>query len=98
AEANLAGADFGRAVSTAGDVNGDGYADVIVGSPVFANGQAGEGRTFLYRGSASGLSPTPHWTDESNQAFALFGFAVGTAGDVNGDGYADVIVGAYAYA
>jgi len=97
AEADLAGADFGRAVSTAGDVNGDGYADVIVGSPLFANGQAGEGRTFLYRGSASGLSPTPHWTDESNQAFAQFGFAVGTAGDVNGDGYADVIVGARSY-
>jgi len=97
AEADLAGAEFGRAVSTAGDVNGDGYADVIVGSALFANGQAGEGRAFLYRGSASGLSPTPQWTDESNQAFAEFGFAVGTAGDVNGDGYADVIVGARSY-
>ena len=97
AEADLAGAEFGRAVSTAGDVNGDGYADVIVGSPLFANGQAGEGRAFLYRGSASGLSSTPQWTDESNKAFAEFGFAVGTAGDVNGDGYADVIVGARSY-
>ena len=94
---NQALADFGVSVGTAGDVNGDGYADVIVGSFFYDNGQTDEGRAFVYYGSASGLSTAPDWTAESNQAHALFGVSVGTAGDVNGDGYADVIVGAYFY-
>jgi hypothetical protein len=87
-------AEFGYAVGTAGDVNGDGYADVIVGAAQFNNGLHAEGRAFVYHGAGSGLSLTPNWTAESNQASALFGYAVGTAGDVNGDGFADVIVGA----
>ena len=94
AEQNQAHACFGWSVSTAGDVNGDGYADVIVGARLFDNGQVDEGRTLVYHGSASGLSPTADWTAESDQAGAEFGTSVSTAGDVNGDGYADVIVGA----
>ncbi len=92
-----AGDRFGVSVSTAGDVNGDGYADVIVGAPGYSNGQSGEGKAFVYHGSASGLSATPAWAAESNQADAQFGYSVSTAGDVNGDGYADVIVGAPYY-
>jgi uncharacterized repeat protein (TIGR01451 family) len=95
AESDQASADFGASVGTAGDVNGDGYADAIVGAPLFDNGQTNEGRAFVYHGSATGLSVTPGWTAESDQASAAFGLSVGTAGDVNGDGYADVIVGAY---
>jgi hypothetical protein len=97
AESDQAFARFGRSVRTAGDVNGDGYADVIVGASDYANGQADEGRAFVYQGSATGLSTTPDWTAESNQASAFFGWSVGTAGDVNGNGYADVIVGAHGY-
>jgi len=93
AEGNQGGAVFGYSVGTAGDVNGDGYADVVVGAPSFTNGQSQEGRAFVYQGTASGLSSTPSWTAESNQASAQFGTSVGTAGDVNGDGYADVVVG-----
>jgi hypothetical protein len=84
-------------VGTAGDVNGDGYDDVIVGAEGYDGGDIDEGAAFVYHGSATGLSTTPDWTAESNQAEAYFGHSVGTAGDVNGDGYDDVIVGAYRY-
>jgi hypothetical protein len=97
AESDQGGALLGWSVGTAGDVNGDGYDDVIVGAPWYGNGQTYEGRAFVYHGSASGLSTTPNWTAESDHQSALFGGSVGTAGDVNGDGYDDVIVGASSY-
>jgi hypothetical protein len=97
AESDQGAANFGRSVSTAGDVNGDGYSDVIVGAYTYDNGQADEGRAYVYLGSAVGLSGIPAWTVESDQANAQFGITVATAGDVNGDGYADVIVGSYLY-
>ncbi len=95
AESDQTGAEFGSSVSTAGDVNGDGYSDVIVGAWLFDNGQTDEGRAYVYHGSAGGLSATASWTAESDQASAHFGISVSTAGDVNGDGYSDVIIGAY---
>jgi hypothetical protein len=94
AESDQDYASFGFSVGTAGDVNGDGYDDVIVGAPYYDNGNADEGSAFVYHGSASGLSTTPDWTAESNRAFTNFGHSVGTAGDVNGDGFDDVVVGA----
>ncbi|MFH0980802.1 MAG: integrin alpha [Planctomycetota bacterium] len=97
AESNQANADFGGSVMTAGDVNGDGYSDVIVGAPLYDNGELDEGRAFVYHGSAAGLSAAANWWAESNQAGACFGYSVATAGDVNGNGYADVIVGAFCY-
>lgn len=97
AESNQSGALLGFSVATAGDVNGDGFSDVIVGAWGYDNGQTSEGRALVYHGSASGLSFTAQWTAESNQAAALFGYSVATAGDVNGDGYDDVIVGAFSY-
>ncbi|MCX7047238.1 MAG: FG-GAP-like repeat-containing protein, partial [Candidatus Sumerlaeota bacterium] len=97
AESDQVGAQFGASVASAGDVNGDGYADVIVGAPTYDNDQIDEGRAYLYLGSATGLLPTASWTAESNQAGTGFGGSVATAGDINGDGYADVIVGATGY-
>ncbi len=89
-----AGADYGWSVSTAGDVNGDGCADVVVGAPHFDGGEADEGRAYVYRGSPAGVMTTASWIVESDVVGARFGSAVATAGDVNGDGYADVLVGA----
>ncbi len=94
AESNQAQTGFGYSVASAGDVNGDGFGDLIVGAPWFDNGQTDEGRAFLYLGSASGLSPSASWTAESNQGLAQFGFSVASAGDVNGDGHGDVVIGA----
>ena len=96
-ESNQAGASLGASVMTAGDVNGDGLSDVIIGAPGFDNGQLGEGRAFVYHGTPTGIAVIPAWTEEVNQASAAFGVSVSTAGDVNGDGFSDVIVGADGY-
>ena len=96
-EINQANSFFGVSVSTAGDVNKDGYSDVIIGSSFFDNGETNEGRIFIYLGSSSGLSKTPFFTAEGDQVNAFFGKSVACAGDVNKDGYSDVIVGAPGY-
>ncbi len=96
-ESDQASSYMGYQVNTAGDVNGDGYSDVIIGVSYYDNGQSNEGRTYVYHGSAIGLSATPNWTVESEQANAYFGISVASAGDVNGDGYCDVIIGATYY-
>jgi FG-GAP-like repeat/FlgD Ig-like domain/FG-GAP repeat len=97
AESNQTGAHYGISVGTAGDVNGDGFSDVIVGAWHYSNGQEHEGRSFVYHGSASGLETTAAWTGESGQEGGYLGISVGTAGDVNGDGFSDVIAGAQGY-
>ena len=92
----------GSSVAGAGDVNGDGYADVIAGAPTYANGLSNEGAAFVFLGGAEGI---PNGSAiavataqlESNQEAAFFGTSVAGAGDVNGDGFADVIVGANSY-
>ena len=90
----LSGARLGAAVADAGDINGDGYTDAVFGAPNASNGQAGEGLAYVHYGSTNGLSAAPNLTLEANVAGASFGYSVSSAGDVNGDGYADVIVGA----
>jgi uncharacterized repeat protein (TIGR01451 family) len=85
---------FGFSVATAGDVNGDGYADVVVGAHLFANSL---GKVYVYHGSAMGLSATPDFGAAGESSNNSFGGSVATAGDVNGDGYADVVVGAPGY-
>ncbi|MFB3909330.1 MAG: FG-GAP-like repeat-containing protein [Candidatus Eisenbacteria bacterium] len=93
-ESNVANASFGGSVDTAGDVNGDGYDDIVVGAHRYANGQSSEGRAYLFYGSANGILSTPAWTFESNVADASLGLHVCGNGDVNGDGFADVLVAA----
>ncbi len=97
ASTTLAGPDgnssaFGNTLASAGDVNGDGFADLLVGT-------IGAGsvppRAYLYLGGASGLA-----TDAINGVGVReaigggAGVSVTSTGDVNGDGYADVLVGA----
>jgi len=88
---------FGCSVGAAGDVNGDGYSDIIIGAYGYSNGQAGEGYFSIHLGSATGVTVAAHLSVESNVASAQLGFSVAGAGDVNGDGYSDVIVGGNTY-
>ena len=96
-ESNKEDGNLGISVSTAGDVNGDGFSDIIAGAPGYENGEISEGRIVVFHGSATGLPSTPDWSVESNQQYAFAGWSVSTAGDVNNDGYSDVIISAYQY-
>ncbi len=89
-----AGDAFGFAVSGAGDMNKDGYADVIVGA--YHNGAGGKdaGRAYVYYGGAA-PSERPALVLTGEAAGDAFGYSVSGAGDVNGDGFGDVAVGAY---
>jgi hypothetical protein len=86
---------FGYAVASAGDVNGDGYDDIVVGAYQNDDGGSDAGKAYVYLGSASGLSATAPWIVTGEAGDDYFGYAVASAGDVNGDGYDDVIVGAH---
>ncbi|PSL25678.1 FG-GAP-like repeat-containing protein [Dyadobacter jiangsuensis] len=96
-KSNTPNANFGASVSNAGDVNGDGFGDIIIGAPGITNGQNNEGVARVYYGSSNGIASPFNTLIEVNQAEAAFGTSVASAGDVNGDGYDDVIVGAPYY-
>jgi hypothetical protein len=87
----IASALFGQALAGAGDVNGDGYADVVIGAP---GAYAGAGRAYVFYGSTVGLPEIPSLAIPSpGGPGAGFGSAVASAGDTNGDGLADVAIG-----
>jgi hypothetical protein len=96
-ECNLSSARCGHAVSSAGDVNHDGYADIILGAPNYDRLWTDDGVALLFFGTPQGLSDTPNQTFGGEQENAEFGASVAAAGDVNGDSYDDVVVGAPAY-
>ncbi|MBW4679740.1 MAG: putative Ig domain-containing protein [Microcoleus vaginatus WJT46-NPBG5] len=83
---------LGRSVSEAGDVNGDGYADVIVGAYNADPNQTSPGRSYVVFGGPSGNNGG--FTINGETAGDHAGISVSSAGDVNGDGLDDLIVGA----
>jgi hypothetical protein len=99
-----AGDQGGRSVASAGDVNGDGFDDLIVGAPYAdPQGQKIAGSSYVVFGRAGGFAPTLELSAlDGTSGFRLdgatagdvSGFSVASAGDVNGDGFNDLIVGA----
>ncbi len=87
------GSDFGAAVAGAGDVNNDGYDDLIVGAPYYTETEIGQGAAYLFYGGAA-MDALSDLKMVGPQNRAWFGFSVAGAGDVNNDGYDDLIVGA----
>ncbi len=88
------------AVAAAGDVNGDGYGDIVVGAclgdgmdvaPTHCGGQV-----YVYTGTSSGtLNTSPFATLTRPAGATTQGYTVSSAGDFNGDGYGDIVAGDY---
>jgi hypothetical protein len=93
------GDSSGKSVASLGDINGDGFGDVLIGSPYAdANGRWSSGVSYVVYGNASGTNLDLANFDAS-QGFRIIGnftagYSVSAAGDVNGDGVTDLLIGA----
>jgi hypothetical protein len=95
------GSDFsGISISTAGDVNGDGLDDILIGAVGNSDGGTNAGKTYLILGASLSSSST---IDLATADYSFIGetsgdasgHSVSTAGDVDGDGLSDILIGAY---
>ncbi|XP_018516918.1 integrin alpha-IIb isoform X2 [Lates calcarifer] len=87
---------FGSALAVLGDLDMDGYQDVAVGAPW--SGDSGQGQVFIYLGNSNGLSATPFQVIDSPLPCSrtAFGFTLRGRADIDGNGYPDLLVGAWA--
>ncbi|HEX8256418.1 MAG TPA: hypothetical protein VF589_02185, partial [Allosphingosinicella sp.] len=101
----LSNAQTGTSVASAGDVNGDGYDDLIIGAPVAdPGGLTDAGESYVLFGSGAGFAASVELSAlNGSNGFRIPGLSandysgrsVASAGDVNGDGLADFIIGAH---
>ena len=97
----VASSQSGTSVSGAGDVNGDGVADLIIGAP-YANSAAGASYVVFGKPGIGNSGSIALLSLNGSNGFVLpgvtnsySGYSVSDAGDINGDGVADLIIGAY---
>ena len=116
-QGDMAGDQLGFSVSGAGDVNGDGFDDLVVGASNGDDGDTNAGEAYIVYGKTgtgsqfgsaviadgetrqvldtSMLAPAAGFIIQGDMSDDRLGVSVSGAGDVNGDGLADLIVGAY---
>lgn len=87
---------FGYSVSNAGNMDGDAFDDIVVGTPYFTTSLTGiaAGRVEIYKGGATGIVTTPASIIAGQTASELFGFSVSSGGKVKGDAFDAIIAGA----
>ncbi len=88
-----ASSTYGSVLAWAGDLNGDGYEDLIAGDPEYSTSTSTDGgMAYVFLGSSAGVGSTADWSVGGYKSSEL-GLALSGAGDVDGDGYDDVLVG-----
>ena len=88
------GSWMGYSVSSAGDFNGDGFADVLVGAPRSPIGGLNSGAAYIFFGGKGNSIDTSADAYVQGLPGEYLGMSVSTAGDINSDGYDDIIIGA----
>ncbi|MCB9682500.1 MAG: FG-GAP repeat protein [Alphaproteobacteria bacterium] len=88
-----AGDGLGSTLAFLGDVDGDGHVDAAFGAPGTTSTLTHQGAVWIVHGTGTGLAPAAQVALLGHDADRYFGSVLSTAGDVNGDGYADVLVG-----
>lgn len=96
---NVTGRTYGDSIAMAGDLNGDGLSELVAGASDAANPEpdrGASGRTYVYFGGTDGLASMRR-TDLSDIAagdLAAFGYDIAISGDVDGDGFDELLIGA----
>ena len=88
---------FGYRIAKAGDVNNDGYDDIMVSSYYSAYPPEQKGGVFIYYGG-NPMDNEPDVVISNNMNYEVFGICISGAGDLNNDDYDDIIIGAAGHA